>query len=205
MFSSKTTLSHSFPMNAFFFFFFGSQIFPDWKFKLVRNFLITKLWTWCWSFFFKLWLQENLLVCCQDGFWYSHLVFKLEVMMLKLKLQFFGHPMWIVDLLEKTLLLGKIEGKWRMGWQRVRSLGSISYSMCMNLSKLWATVEDRGVWHAAVHGVTNSWTWLRDWTATITLSLLLSFSSVSVVPVTVAQFCCPYDYYYACISRQLLL
>ena len=68
------------------------------------------------------------------------------------------------DLLEKTLVFGKIESKRRRGQQRMRWLGSITNSMEMNLKKLWEIVEDRGTWHAAVHAVTESGTWLKDWT-----------------------------------------
>ena len=88
--------------------------------------------------------------------------YSLEGLMLKLKLQYFGHLMPRTDSLEKTLMLEKIESKRRRGWQRKRWLDSITDSMDMNLSKLWETVEDRGVWHAIVREVTKSWTWLSD-------------------------------------------
>ena len=82
--------------------------------------------------------------------------------MLKLKLQYFGHLMQRTDSLEKTLMLGKIEGKRRKGWQRVRWLDSNTNSMNTNLSKLQETVKNRGAWCATVHGVTKSWTQLSD-------------------------------------------
>ena len=98
--------------------------------------------------------------------------YSLEGLMLKLKLQYFGHLMQRADSLGKTLMLGKIEGRRRRGWQRMRWLDGIAHSVEMNLRKLWEMVEDRGAWSAAVPGFAKSQMQLSEWTA-ITKTLAL--------------------------------
>ena len=97
--------------------------------------------------------------------------YSLQGLMLKLKLQYFGHLKQRADTLEKTLMLGKIEGRRRRGWQKMRRLDGMIDSIDMSLIKLWEIVKDRKALHAAVHGVSKSMTWLSDWATTQSLKI----------------------------------
>ena len=106
--------------------------------------------------------------------------YSLEGLMLKLKFQYFGHPMQRTDSLEKTLMLGKIEGRRRRGWQRIRWLDGTTNLMDMTLSKLQEMVKDREAWWAAVHETKKSWIQMSDQAATTRLNPIATCYSVIV-------------------------
>ena len=135
----------------------------SWTIKKPESQRIDAFELWCWRRLLRvLWIERrsNQSILKEISPEYS-----LEGLMLKLKLQCFGHLIWRADLLEKTLMLGKIESKRRRGWQKMRWLDSIIDSVDMNLSKLWEIEEKRWAWQAAVHGVAKSQTWLGDLTS----------------------------------------
>ena len=154
----------------------------NWTVKKAEQWRIDAFALWCWRRLLRTpWTARR---SSQSILKEINPEYSLEGLLLRLKFQYFDHLMWTVNSLEKTLMLGRIKGKRKRGWQKMRWLDRVTYIMDVNFSKLQERVKDRGAWRATAHGITKSWTRLSGWTeGTIQLAWMLADIAASTLNI----------------------